>query len=374
MTDDLIKFSAVGDVTLGDHPMCVGFGAYSRFKKESTHFPFEKVKPVFQSSDLTFGNLECSHSNLNLRKNDLGSIQMRGDPRHIQGLIEAGIDLVNVANNHSMQHGKEVFLDSLKNLESHGILYCGASPDNHLVAVPRVVKKNGLAIGFLGYSLRPRQYFEYEPLYTEGHEEGIIGDISKIRTEVDIIVVSLHWGEEFIQRPSPEEMRLARSIIDAGANLIIGHHPHVLRGVEKHHDGYIVYSLGNFICDMVWDEKLRNSLIFQCDFTREGISNVNLIPTYINNDFQPEVIEGEKALSLLNEIEKLSKKLNEESLTNLDSLSSAYIRDADEAQQANRRKCHKFFLFRIYKFPFFIVLQQFKTYFRNRIHELVYGH
>ncbi|MDB4516750.1 CapA family protein, partial [Crocinitomicaceae bacterium] len=360
-------------ITLGDHPMCAGYGAYSRFRKETPVFPFEKVKHLFLSSDLSFGNLECSHSEINLRKNDLGSIQMRGDPRHIQGLVEAGIDIVNVANNHSMQHGKEVFLDSLKNLESHGVHYCGASKTSHLVAESTVIKKNGLSIGFLGYSLRPRQYFEYEPLYTEGHEEGIINDIKKLRPEIDVIVVSLHWGDEFIQRPSPEEIRIARSIIDAGANLIIGHHPHVLRGVEKYQHGYIAYSLGNFICDMVWDDPLRSSLIFQCDFTKNGIQNVELVPAFINDNFQPELLDGEKASHLLSEIEAYSKQLSEESLSSFEALSSAYVRDADEAQQANRRKCHIFFLSRVWKFPFVIMVQQFATFFRNRVHEFVHG-
>ena len=86
-----------------------------------------------------------------------------------------------------------------------------------MVTEPTIIEKNGVTIAFLGYSLRPRQYFEYEPLYTEGRRDGIIEDIQKVRDETDIIIVSLHWGDEFIQRPSPEEIRLARNVIDAGA-------------------------------------------------------------------------------------------------------------------------------------------------------------
>lgn len=372
MANKQITFSAVGDISFGDHPMCAGFGAYSRFKKEDPSFPFEKVSHIFKQSDLTFANLECSHSDIGLKKNDLSSIQMRGDPRNIQGLVDAGIDVVNVANNHSMQHGKEVFLDSIQNLETHNIQHCGANPDDHLIGIPTIVKKNGLSVAFFGYSLRPRQYFEYAPLYTEGHEDGIIRDIKKIRDEVDIVVISVHWGDEFIQRPSPEEIRTARNVIDAGANLIIGHHPHVLRGIEEYHGGYIVYSLGNFVCDMVWDDTLRSSMIFQCQLTQDGVKDINLIPTYTNNNFQPEILERKQAELALSKMDSLSKSLATETMAEYDKLSEKYILDADDALQDNRRKCHRFFLFRIWKFPIVVVLQQLATFFRNRVHELVH--
>ncbi len=370
MSTQEVKFTAVGDITLGDHPMCAGFGAYSRFKDESPIFPFEKIQHIFQKADLSFGNLECAHSYVGLNKKDYHSIQMRGDPGHIQGLVEAGLDVVNVANNHTMQHGKEAFLDSIQALTAHDIKSCGASPQNHLIAEPSIIEANGISIAFLGYSLRPRQYFEYEPLYTEGHEKGITNDIHKIRDEVDIVIVSMHWGDEFIQRPSPEEIRLARHIIDAGANLIIGHHPHVLRGIEKYNNGYIVYSLGNFVCDMVWDESLRTSLIFECKLTPNGIKDVKLVPVYINNDFQPEQLAGKKAQTVLSKIDTLSQQLNAETLSNFELLTNNYLQEADTAQLRNRNQSYLFFLIWFWKYPPTILIQQLVTFFRNRFHEI----
>ncbi len=374
MSNNPVLFTAVGDITLGDHPMCAGFGAHSRFIKESPVFPFEHVKEVFHKSDLTFGNLECTHSNLDLQKDDLGSIQMRGSPVQIPGLAEAGIDIVNVANNHTMQHGKEAFLDSIKNLEMNGIKHFGDNPEDHLVGKPAIVEKNGLKIAFLGYSLRPRQYFEYEPYYTEGTKEGILADIERVKPEADLIVISLHWGDEFIRRPSPMEIHLARQIIDSGADLIIGHHPHVLKGIEKYKKAYIVYSLGNFICDMAWDNSLTNSLIFQCHFTKNGIQDINLIPAWINQNYQPEILADRNAKLLLNEIKTLSEDIEQENLDGIEEKNKIYIKDADLAQQKNRKQCHRYFLFRIWKFLVAIVIQQFAKFFSNRVHELVHGH
>jgi poly-gamma-glutamate synthesis protein (capsule biosynthesis protein) len=173
-----LRFSAVGDITLGDHPMCVGFGAASRFRSEASIFPFEYVADTLRGSDVCFGNLECTHSVAGLNSGDYRSIQMRGKPSDLDGLVQAGFHVLNVANNHSLQHGKDAFLETCAGVEERGLHVCGASPTNHLVAEPAVVAVNGLTVGFVGYSLRPRQYFDYSPLYTEGLAERILSDVS----------------------------------------------------------------------------------------------------------------------------------------------------------------------------------------------------
>ncbi len=146
-----------------------------------------------------------------------------------------------------------------------------------------VATVHGLRVGFLGYSLRPRQYFTERPLYAEGSPEGIVADVRAVRPTCDILVVSLHWGDEFIDRPSPADVQLAHAIVDAGADLIVGHHPHVLRGVERYGRGWIVYSLGNFVCDMLWGEELRETAICECRLTSAGVEDVRLIPVRIND-------------------------------------------------------------------------------------------
>lgn len=373
MSERSIKFSAVGDITLGDHPLCVGFGAYSRFRKEDPLFPFRKSLDVLQRSELLFGNLECAHSSAGLNRGDYDSVQMRGDPRHIEALVAAGFKVVNVANNHSMQHGNDAFLESARELQRNNIACCGLAADASATsASPVVIEKNGLSVGFLGYSLRPRQYFEHVPLYAEGNADDMVRDVQALRSRVDAVIASVHWGEEFIQQPSPDEIHTGRRLVDAGADIVIGHHPHVLRGIERHGRGYIVYSLGNFVCDMVWDDTLRTSLIFECTITREGIRGVNLVPTFTNEDFQPEVLSATRAEPVLRSLSHLEEDISKWRTDNLDGARQRYAQDADAVHRHIRAKSHRFFLSRFWKYPAPILLQQVGKYFKNRLHERLF--
>lgn len=370
MSEPSLTFAAVGDVSLGDHPLCVGFGSHSKFKKLTADFPFARVQEEFNKYDLLFGNLECTLSEINKKSGDYHSIQMRGQENYINGLVNAGFDVMNMANNHALQHGEQPFKATVDILNSHNIKPCGVNYDNHLTGKPVIINKNEIDIAFLGYSLRPRQYFEQPPIYTEGLNDGIINDINNIKRKVNHVIVSLHWGEEFIQTPSPEEVLLARNIIDNGASLVIGHHPHVLRGIEKYKQGYIAYSLGNFVCDMVWDNSLRETGILNCKLTHDSISNMELTPAYINNQFQPEILHGKAAESLLKKFEILSREVEAVELSNVETQKDDYLKKADDVLRIIRKKSQLFFLKRIWKYPPLILAQQLLRYFTNRLHEL----
>lgn len=364
-----IKFSAVGDIAFGDHPMCIGFGAYSRFKSFPPVYPFEHVLSQLKRADILFGNLECALLPEGSNVHDYDAIQMKGETRHIKGLAEAGFKVLNFANNHCMQHGEESFRGTVHLLEQNNINYCGVNYDNHLIGKPLVVELNTIKVAFLGYSLRPRQYFERNPLYSEGNTESIVQDVIDVKGKVDFVIVSLHWGDEFIERPSPEEISIGRRLIDAGTDLIIGHHPHVLRGIENYKQGVIIYSLGNFVCDMVWDNRLRESLIFSCDITKHGIENMELTPVFINDNFQPEIMVKNSGKTLLHKVYRLSEALQAETLSDFDEQLKQYQQDALDAQMLFRKKSHRFFLTNIYRYKPQILLQQIMVFFRNRAKE-----
>lgn len=374
MNRDTINFSAVGDLTLGDHPLCVGFGAFSRFRREDPLFPFRPSLDVLLRADMLFGNLECAHSTIGLRNADYHSVQMRGEARFLEALAAAGFKVVNVANNHSMQHGNSAFSDTVSMLERAGVQCCGlAGDDTAQWARPLIVQQNGLSVGFLGYSLRPRQYFEHVPLYAEGHPDSMVGDVEALRKRADVVIVSVHWGEEFIQEPAPHEIHLARRLADAGATLVIGHHPHVLRGIERRGNSCIAYSLGNFVCDMVWDDTLRTTLILQCELGADGVRKVDLVPAYINSDYQPEVLSGQRATAVLEDVARMSESLIGAVGTVEADANSEYARRADLVHRHIRSKSHRFFLSQIRRYPARMLVQQLATYARNRIHERVIG-
>lgn len=155
-----------------------------------------------------------------------------------------------------------------------------------------------------------------------------------------------------------------------GASLIVGHHPHVLRGVERRGNGYIVYSLGNFVCDMIWDEPLRETAILDCRLTPDGVTDLRLIPARINDDYQPVPLQGAAADALSARIAKLSDQLRVAAEgTQASESMDEYQRAAHEAHRLSRAKSHRYFLRKAYRFPPRIVIQQLATFVRNRLAE-----
>jgi len=367
--DRSVTLHAVGDIAFGDHPLCTGFGTHSRQRGREAGFAFARASATLAGADILFGNLECTLSSAGLKRGDYHSIQMRGQPGYLAGLVDAGFTVLNLANNHSLQHGEEAFRETAQMLAAAGVVPCGLNAGDHRSAAPAFVEKNGLRVAFLGYSLRPRQYFTQEPLYAEGFDEMLLEDVRRAKAAADCVVVSLHWGSEFIERPAPDEIAIAHRIVDAGADLIIGHHPHVLRGIERRGGATIVYSLGNFVCDMIWDDHLRETAMPRFRLTAGGAELEALVPIRINDDYQPVPLEGAAAARLLARIDGMSQELQSRADGAAGETQADYERAADAAQRYNRSRSHRYFLRNLYRFPPGIVFQQFYVYLRNRLAE-----
>lgn len=282
-----ILFTAVGDLQLGDSPTCVGHGFLSRHRTTELAEAILGPCEEFLRADVLFGNLETTLSPAGDRSISRNELQMRGIPRFASSLRAAGFDVVNVANNHTMQHGSTAFKETAITLDEAGVKCCGLRGTGPWSSKPVRIRRHGIDLGLLGYSLRPRHSVIVEPLYAEGTRDGILRDVSRLRAELRNVVVSLHWGEEFVPVPSAAEMRLGHEIIEAGAAVIVGHHPHVVRPIERHGDGIIAYSLGNFIGDMVWYEPFRTGAILRCSIGEGGARAADAIHTHLNRDFLP---------------------------------------------------------------------------------------
>lgn len=270
--EEVITLIAVGDVMLGR-----SVNAKMRSLNDFT-YPFLKTASLLKSADLSFINLESPFYSDCPTTNE-GMI-FCADPKVTEGLLLAGIDIANLNNNHIRNYGNEGLNLTQNLLADNKIDFLG--PENNFL----VKEIRGTKIGFLGFDL------------TSGYQKDkIIEQVAKEKDKVAILIVSFHWGIEYAPEPSLKQIELAHQIIDAGANLILGHHPHVIQKTEDYHDGQIVYSLGNFVFDQPWSEATKTGLIGIFTFQEDKLVKSEFKEIYIQNYSQPELIEKETTSS-----------------------------------------------------------------------------
>jgi Putative enzyme of poly-gamma-glutamate biosynthesis (capsule formation) len=296
MIKDSVSLVAVGDIMLGDHHICIGHGVGSSLKTQKPGSLFSNVSEVLKKGDITFGNLECLLSDVTINYKNLHSVSLRGAEKSITELTSAGFNVLSLANNHVLQHGEASLKRTKELLQQHGIQGIGVSETKEKSRQVFVLEINGLKIGFLAYCLM-RDKTAYCSVDSPME---IISDVKVASAKVDILIVSMHWGNEFVRKPSPQQVEIGHAIIDAGAKLILGHHPHVLQGVEEYNDGVIAYSMGNFVFDM-WQRKMRESMILLFTLSKKGIEGFEIIPTLIGKDFRPTLLTGVEKEKLKNQ-------------------------------------------------------------------------
>lgn len=282
--------SSANEITLlfaGDVMLSRAIGDIMQ-KKNDWRYPFLKISDVLKSADLVFGNLEGPISRRGAR---LGSeYSFRADPRAIEGLWYAGFDIVSVANNHIWDYGREAYEDTLDILRSVNINYVGGGMDYGEAHQPLIKEIKGTKIAFLGYSdLVPLGITlkESRPAVAFLDINQVISDITKVKGLADFVAVSFHWGNEYETKHTKSQEKIARAAIDAGANLVIGHHPHVVQEVEEYSGGYIAYSLGNFVFDQNFSEDTRSGLLLKVILRNKKIAELKQQRVKFTPSFQP---------------------------------------------------------------------------------------
>jgi poly-gamma-glutamate capsule biosynthesis protein CapA/YwtB (metallophosphatase superfamily) len=247
-----------------------------------------KLLPFIYFSDIAFCNLECP---LSLQGTAVGgrTWNFRGAPAAVDELRAAGFDVVGVSNNHVLDFGKAAYSDTLANIQAAGLLYTGIS-ENGAPQVPAIVEgKDGLRIAFLAYcNVYPEYYYAAPVRPVRADRPTLARDIQNAKTRADIIVVTIHWGAEYATVPSAEQMKLGREMIDLGATVVAGHHPHVLQEPEFYHDGIIIYSLGNFLFEQ-GVRRTPETRLYRILLDKQGLVRVAYIPAAIQ--VQPFRIE-----------------------------------------------------------------------------------
>jgi len=277
----------VGDIMLSR-------GVANQIKKhQDDNWPFLKISSTTQEADFTFGNLEGPISN---RGEKQGSIySFRADPEVISGLKFAGFDILSLANNHIFDWGREALEDTVTLLQDSGIETIGAG-ENYLEAnLPAINEINNTKIAFLAYTnLYPKslEATENSAGISSFELEKAKNNIQELKTLklADIIIVSFHWGEEYQIRSNSKQQNIAHSLIDAGADLIVGHHSHTIQELERYNNGWIAYSLGNFVFDQNFSKETAEGLILKVIIKNKEISEVLPEKIKINSAFQPELI------------------------------------------------------------------------------------
>jgi len=291
---------AVGDISFSR-------GVESMIKKNQDYnYPLLQVKDYLQTGNLVFGNLETPiTSGRHILDNEM---IFRSDPETAQTIKNAGISIVSLANNHTPNFDQAGLLDTFKYLDEAGIKYVGAGQNLDLANQPVYLEANNLKFAFLAYNDNDVIPSNYEAGTNRAgtafmHIDKMTETIKQIRPNVDFIIVSMHSGDEYQPTPNDSQIKFAHSAIDTGADLILGHHPHVVQTLEKYKNKYIVYSLGNFIFDQAWSQETKESLAVKIYFGQTEIEKIEFLPLIIENYCQPRpatAIEAEKIIQRLN--------------------------------------------------------------------------
>lgn len=293
----IVKLLAVGDISLE-----------VRDKKH----PFGNVRPVFANKDILFGNLEVVLSSKG--KKAKKAVLLHSPPQNVRYLVEANFDVLNIANNHILDMGWEGFRNTVATLRESQLEFIGTNSIESVTGYA-IRQSQGLSFGFLGYT--SGYLLNRNIPVNRITEEKIISDIGLLKSRCDFIIVSLHWGTENVFYPSPKQIALAHKLVDHGAALILGHHPHVIQGIEKYNNGLIAYSLGNFQFNPAKSQsKTNQSIILRVDFNKDSLTGYDVIPIKIDNDFVPCLIKNQEKNEISHFVSEISKPIIDGGITN----------------------------------------------------------
>lgn len=347
-----VTINFVGDIMLARRYEQIG-GLINTFGVETIFTP--TLPYLGNNAQITVANLESPLTNQGT-PHPTKPIIFRSHPDNVRGLDYAGIDLVTLANNHILDYGLPGIVQTQQVLDSVNILHSGAGANLYQANLPVFVNKNGINIGFLAYSDRTGQYNNYQPYLNAGYAKPgfanldtftVAQALEQINPIADLKIVQFHSGIEYTLTPVPlnsdnrdnqdefysaqclvpctSDVLVRRHAIDAGTDLVINHHPHMIQGFEVYKDKLIAHSLGDFTFDLDYPETYP-SVILNAKIDRQGLYDYYIIPIYIDN-YIPQRARGALGLHILNHLAQYSRNMNTYLLVNRDSVTAAIILD-----------------------------------------------
>ncbi len=305
-----IRLAAVGDIMLD---RVLG----SAIMQGDIAYPLQETAPILAAADLSIGNLESALGESGVRQPKRYAFQA---PRGaIETLSLAGLDLLSLANNHALDFGPESLLEGIEMLQAAGIRTVGAGKDASAAHEAAIIQVGGLRLAFLayvnvpveasGFDTRSWEALEGTPGLAWGDPERMAADVARARLQSDVVIVLLHSGFESWMRPNAIQQACARAAIEAGAQLVLGHHAHALQGVEFYGQGVIAYGLGNFAFQMDADPR---SVILIAEIDSTGVRQLEVMPVLLDKLGRPSLASGTQARQIRRHIYQLSAQLEQE--------------------------------------------------------------
>jgi poly-gamma-glutamate capsule biosynthesis protein CapA/YwtB (metallophosphatase superfamily) len=253
--------------------------------------PFRKLAPLMSAADITFINLETPFSDTGPYHE--GGLVFHAAPEMIAGLTLAGVSAASTANNHSRDCGAHGVEYTLRWLRAHQIAPIGSSESEAVTHEGVILTRKGIRFGFLGYTFDQKNgnWGDIDPRIALADTAAVTKDVQALCRRVDVVIVSMHNGVEYMPRPSKAQIEFAHAAIDAGAKFVIGHHPHVVQPEESYRGSQIFYSLGNFVFDQYQREATQHGEMVEISFLGTQVLATRVLPVRITPT-GPE-LEGE---------------------------------------------------------------------------------
>jgi len=299
-----VKIIAVGDINLGRQ-------SGQKILAGEIDYPFANIADYLKSADITFGNLESQLADLDGEtQSPTNEYRFAGPPDGAKTLANAGFDIVSLANNHMWDYGKDRLLETFTNLETAAVKYVGANREATQLYQPVIIEKNGQTIAWFAVTAILNGYEKSGALdyVAWADTDKLIPATQSVRPNVDWIIISMHRGVEYQDEPSTTQIDFARQVIDVGADIVIGHHPHVPEGIENYNNGLIFYSLGNFAFWQPFDYWTQHSFAAEITLYPDRKFAYTAVP--IDAGWQPRLTESDVNKDLLAQhLSDLAKKL-----------------------------------------------------------------
>jgi len=280
-------------------------------------YPFDSTRNALTQAEIAFGNLESPFTQTGTKFEK--TFNFKVPPEYAISLINAGFDVVTLANNHILDYGREGLKNTISVLDSIGLSHCGAGLTLDQAQQPAIIERNGFRVGFLGYSLTfPEEFWATRSSGGTNYPNNLKANLQQTDSLVDFTVVTFHWGAEGSNYPKDYQKFFAHLSIDCGADLVIGHHPHVLQGLEIYKNRLIAYSLGNFSFSS-YSRRSTESMILKTHLTKNGLLFAKIIPVSVDNyeiSFQPRILTGARTETILANLRKYSEPLNSTNIIN----------------------------------------------------------